>query len=64
MARSDYWVCDLCREKAFYDADLLYEGDWRLNRNGNPLPVGAGDMVCICVECAKTHKVLAMKKDE
>lgn len=56
MAAADYYSCDLCGRKTFYDANLPYdeEGD---------LP-GVGVLVCICTDCAKTHSVLTSPKGE
>jgi hypothetical protein len=72
MAAADYRLCDVCGEKAFYDANLQYDdvGD------GTPYRVAGaeqydtpeacqrwglrlgylGDWAVICDECAKTHK--------
>lgn len=66
MARADYWLCDVCDGKSFYDANL----DWDYAReknsvrpdDGRMIPVGAGDMAVICVQCAKTHKVVVKMK--
>ena len=63
MAGADYYSCDLCGRKTFYDAELQYEA-WRDNgkRNSNPVtghpwPIGAGAMAVLCVDCAKTHAI-------
>lgn len=58
MAASDYWLCDVCEAKTFYDANLDY-GDREYLRRGDSrmLPVGAGDMACICRKCAEKHEV-------
>lgn len=66
MARADYWLCDVCDGKSFYDANL----DWdhaREKKSERPddhrmIPVGAGDMAAICVECAKTHRVIVERR--
>lgn len=44
MAAADYYLCDVCGCKTFYDSDVDY-GD------------RVGEMVVICSECAKTHKI-------
>ena len=46
MAYADYYLCDMCGEKCFYDANI----DWDCQH--------LGDMVAICKECAKTHKTV------
>ena len=57
MASSDYYLCDVCNQKAFYDANLNYDFD-----NVNPF-TGAlkldyvGEMKVICIECSKIHKI-------
>ena len=76
MALSDYRLCDVCEDKAFYDAELNYEQgkDWQ----GNPIPESElarvagkpekwgyklgylGDWAVICTDCAKTHKTIVV----
>lgn len=61
MAAADYYLCDVCGNKTFYDAELHYDG------NENPdthheRPVGVGHMVVLCQDCAKTHKVIIEKR--
>jgi len=56
MAAADYRLCDLCNGKAFYDADLNYDG--RTDQWGHPLPDHVGDWAVICEECAKTNQVV------
>ncbi len=59
MAFSDYYCCDVCGAKAFYDANLNYDFDsapsveYGCNRKLDYV----GDMAVICDECSKTHKV-------
>ena len=61
MAWADYYSCDICRCKTFYDAVLRYGRDDEENRNlitGHPWPAGnVGAMIVICKECAKTHSI-------
>ncbi len=45
MALSDYYLCDLCGCKTFYDPEGAYEESF------------VGDMVVLCVDCAKTHEI-------
>lgn len=67
MAMGDYYQCDVCGCKAFYDANLHYE------EVQPPVAYGAsgqklgnvGDMAVICDDCSKTHEVvIRMKEDE
>lgn len=70
MAGADYRSCDLCGNKAFYDADIQYEVEDKWNKD-RPFAkeVGEnlakyeayklgylGDWAVLCVNCAKTHK--------
>lgn len=72
MAAGDYYSCDVCGGKCFYDSNLNYETP---DRNGNDswghridpdtLVRGrtyqldyVGDMGVICRDCAKTHEVI------
>lgn len=54
MAYVDYYHCDLCDAKAFYDADVDYDGTG----------VGVGHMMVICKDCAKTHEVVVLEKEK
>jgi hypothetical protein len=62
MALAEYWLCDRCGEKTFYDARLNWcdslESRLVLRRDGRMLPYGAGDMAAICKECSKTHEII------
>lgn len=62
MAAADYWLCDLCGRKTFYDANLDYDKVGRLRKDGRMLPSGAGDAQVICVECAETNEVTTRPK--
>lgn len=65
MAAADYWSCDKCGGKSFYDSELDYDGYSRpahLRADGRILPSGAGDMAALCVECAKTHEIVVRQK--
>ena len=53
MSGADYYSCDVCWCKTFYDADLNYEEDGDFNY---VLP-RVGEMKVICKECAKTKTV-------
>lgn len=64
MAGADYWSCDVCGSKTFYDAELDYGNDpYHICReDGAMLPFGAGDMAAICPSCTKTHEVVVREK--
>ena len=49
MAMSDYYLCDSCGCKTFYDADLDYQDNGNLPR--------VGEMVVICEDCIKTQEI-------
>lgn len=51
MAAADYYHCDLCGGKTFYDADI----DWEVQH--------VGAIKCICERCAKTHAIILVKRD-
>jgi len=59
MAGADYYSCDVCGAKTFYDATLDYSHD---TLRGGYYLERVGDMKCICEECAKTHVVMIMDK--
>ena len=64
MAGSDYYSCDICRNKTFYDVALRYEKRENVNkRTGRLWPDGnVGDMVVICKDCANNHSIEIVKK--
>lgn len=57
MALCDYRLCDACGGKAFYDANLNYSEE-----TGMPDYVGA--WVVLCEDCAKTHDIVVVAKEE
>lgn len=71
MAASDYYLCDVCGSKCFYDANLNYEtpdsdgnGDWgepitdELIRGRGVKLDYCGDMACICLDCSSSYEVI------
>lgn len=62
MAACDYYSCDACGKKTFYDANLTYGNDL----NGDPFhnkpwPDGdVGGMAVICKKCAETHTIMIL----
>jgi len=66
MAFADYYLCDICSSKTFYDAELDYGDGKTVMRNpgtGHSWPAGVGSMAVLCEECALTHKVKIVKKE-
>ena len=55
MALVDYYQCDVCQEKAFYDANIPWDTfyAWRL-----------GQMKAICADCSKTHEIVIVPRSE
>jgi thymidine kinase len=51
MAAADYYLCDRCDAKTFYDAEVDYADR-------------VGDMKCICNECAKQYEVVIRARAE
>lgn len=59
MAYADYYHCDVCNAKAFYDANI----DWE-HTNLVVSEWGAPESLwALCKECAKTHEVVIKKKE-
>lgn len=70
MAAGDYYSCDVCGSKCFYDANLNYE--WPDKKN--PIPTEemmlginckldyCGDMAAICRDCRSTHEIVVREK--
>lgn len=63
MAGADYYHCDVCGSKAFYDADLQYDF-------GKPVEYGCGsklgyvgDMAAICDACSEKYEVIVKRKE-
>ena len=48
MAGADYTWCAGCGAKAFYDADVSYDG--------------VGDMAALCDECSKSFEIVVRRK--
>lgn len=76
MAAGDYYSCDVCGRKCFYDANLNYE---RPDKNGNDswgyhIPADemmlgtnckldyCGDIAAICRDCRATHEIVVREK--
>jgi hypothetical protein len=59
MALADYRLCDQCGNKAFYDARLNYDVE-----NGVTVLDHLGTWAVLCVDCAKTHETVVLKRGE
>lgn len=58
MAMCDYYLCDVCGQKCFYDASIAeYDADGRYLLSGS-----AVDIAAICEACAKTHTCIVVPK--
>lgn len=55
MAGSDYYSCDRCEAKTFYDAELFDE----YSKVG---PYDGLSMAVLCRKCAETHEVIIRPK--
>ena len=58
MAAADYWKCEVCTGKTFYDANL----DFYTNAEGKVFPRGAVDLVALCSVCAETFEICIKTK--
>lgn len=61
MAAADYRLCDVCAQKAFYDANLNYV---LINTPPYVKLDHLGDWAVICDDCAKTHKCIIVERLE
>lgn len=58
MAMCDYYLCDVCGGKCFYDAAIAeYTDDGRYLLSGS-----AVDIAAVCESCAKTHQCIAVPR--
>ena len=62
MAMADYYLCDVCSQKAFYDANLRYDFDTPVDYGCSSKLDYVGDMAVICDDCAKTHQVVVLAR--
>lgn len=70
MAAADYYLCDICEQKCFYDANL----NWECSTKDDPIPLEeqvfgmdmrldyCGDIMALCRNCAKTHELRIVPK--
>lgn len=74
MAYSDYKLCDVCEEKAFYDTSLHYEtvnnkDDHQVEYLENNKPSHMvldrlGAWAVLCNKCAKNYEAIIVPKKE
>jgi len=57
MAKSNYYCCDICERKCFYDAGCG-------GCDGVDYEWNVGEMAVICKECANTHTVKVEERSE
>ena len=50
MAGADYYSCDKCGRKTFYDAEVNYDG--------------LGSMAALCEDCDKTHAAIIVERSQ
>jgi hypothetical protein len=61
MAGSDYYLCDVCGRKAFYDAELNYQ--WG-NKSGDPVLDNVGSMIVLCNICSEVYRITLVRREE
>lgn len=59
MAGGDYYSCDVCHGKTFYDSELDYQ---ELDVDPWFFLPGVGEMKVICKKCAESHEVIVIRK--
>jgi hypothetical protein len=55
MAGCDYYSCDVCSSKVYYDSDVEYgeeEENW-----------GVGDMAVLCKACSEEYQIVIQIKE-
>ncbi len=63
MAGMDYFHCDWCSAKAFYDARLNYsESEQMRNRTDIPKLDFCDDIRALCEGCAQKYRVVVLPK--
>jgi hypothetical protein len=62
MALADYYLCDVCEGKAFYDANLNYDFDERVSYGCKSKLERVGDMKVVCEDCAEKYDILLVPR--
>jgi len=61
MAYADYYHCDVCDAKCFYDSNLNWEWDEpdtiNVEDKGMSLD-NCGAIKALCLKCVQTHKIM------
>lgn len=60
MALADYYLCDKCEGKTFYNAALNY----RTCSNKSMVLPGVGGMKVLCEKCAEKFEVVIIPREE
>jgi hypothetical protein len=55
MALCDYYLCDECGGKTFYDANVSYDDNNANPKTGRPWPDNVGWMRVLCLACEAHH---------
>lgn len=53
MAGMDYYWCDICQERCFYDANV----DW-----DNAKEYNLGELKALCKKCSETYEIAFKKR--
>lgn len=62
MAAADYYLCDCCGGKAFYDANLNYDFDqWDNDKQQYKLDY-VGTMKVVCTDCSDKFEAVIVEK--
>ena len=64
MAMADYYLCDVCGGKAFYDANLNYDFDNRDPATGWPKLDYVASIAVVCDDCADKFEAVVIPKKE
>lgn len=62
MAAADYYLCDCCGGKAFYDANLNYDYDNYDEVTGAYKLDYVGDIKVVCDSCSDKYEVIIVEK--
>lgn len=60
MAAVDYYSCDVCGGKTFYDVSIHYNDNHTFNCK--QIPVGAAAMYVLCQKCEHDYKLVVERK--
>jgi hypothetical protein len=60
MALADYYLCDNCEGKTFYDAELNYQAC----ADGSMVLPGVGSMKVLCEKCAENFEIVVIPREE